>query len=90
MLTPKKIYYANILRSRISNSIDKSPSSGTRRILSKLFKSIIASVVESEQKKTEFYNSDGFSSFNYFEHLKGKFNDSLSKDDVRNKLKRYF
>jgi hypothetical protein len=82
MIKPKRFKYSNHISSRFSYQINKTISFRCKRILSDLFKSIIQGEIQSDDKRGDLYYSEEFSTFDYFELLKGKFHNSIFKEDV--------
>jgi hypothetical protein len=82
MVTPKKYEYSKILRNRSPDEYFNGLSYESRKLLTQLFRSIIDSEATAEQRRKFLADYPGFSSYEYFELIKGKYSPGIIKDDV--------
>jgi hypothetical protein len=82
MLVPKKFEYEKLIRGRYPTGYISELSYESRKNLTQLFRSLIEGEIESEQKRKLLNSSIGFSSYENFEIVKGRFKSAILKSDV--------
>lgn len=90
MVLPKKAEYSNIfINKNISGSLGIRLYNETRLIVRSLFIALIDNEISSESKKHKLISTPGFSNYECYEIIKGKFKSFILKEDVSS-LNLYF
>ena len=85
MVSPKKTEYFKVLQSKsFSGSFRIKLSNEARLVVRSLFSALIDSEVTLENKKRRLTSAPGFSSYESYEIIKGKYKSFILKEDVRN------
>ena len=84
MVSPKKTEYFKVLQNKnfCGSSFKIKLSNETRLIIKNLFSNLIDAEITSENKKRKLTSAYGFSNYESYEIIKGKFKSFILKDDV--------
>lgn len=83
MVCPKKNEYNKVMKSK-SNLIGRSIlDQDSKSIMRSLFISLIDAEINTENKKKRLTSTAGFSNYESYEIIKGKFKSFILKDDVK-------
>lgn len=84
MISPKKIEYYKVMKNKKSSSIsDSGIFEETKSIIKNLFLSLIDAEINTEAKKKRLISVPGFSNYECYEIIKGKFKSFILKEDVK-------
>jgi len=83
MICPKKSEYSKVMKSKeILNNNKMNITQDTKAIIRSLFVSLIDAEINTEAKKKRLTSISGFSNYESYEMIKGKFKSFILKDDV--------
>lgn len=83
MVSPKKTEYYKVLNNKNFSGNRINISNETMNIIKNLFIGLIESEISCENKKRKLTSAPGFSNYESYEIIKGKFKSFIMKDDVR-------
>ena len=83
MVSPKKTEYYKVLYNKNFSGNRINITNETKVIIRKLFMALIDSEITCENKKRKLTSASGFSNYESYEIIKGKFKSFILKDDVR-------
>jgi hypothetical protein len=82
MICPKKSEYSKVIKSREILNGNMKITQDTKSIIKNLFISLIDADINTEAKKKRLTSISGFSNYESYEIIKGKFKSFILKDDV--------
>lgn len=83
MVSPKKTEYFKVLQNKNFSGSRINLSEDTRNVIRNLFISLIDSEICCENKKRKLTSAAGFSNYESYEIIKGRFKSFIMKDDVK-------
>jgi len=87
MVCPKKSEYYKVMKSKHNLNSILILTQESKSIIRSLFISLIDAEINTEAKKKRLTSSVGFSNYESYELIKGKFKSFILKDDVINFFK---
>ena len=82
MVCPKKSEYYKVMKSKNNINSRLNFTQDSKSIIRSLFISLIDAEINTENKKKRITSSAGFSNYESYELIKGKFKSFILKDDV--------
>jgi len=82
MVFPKKSEYSKIMKDKDYISNNLIINQDTKSLIKSLFVSLINAEINTETKKRRLTSNAGFSNYESYEMIKGKFKSFILKDDV--------
>lgn len=82
MVCPKKSEYYKVMKSKNNFHGSLNITQDSQSIIRSLFISLIDAEINTEAKKKRLTSSAGFSNYESYELIKGKFKSFILKDDV--------
>jgi hypothetical protein len=82
MVCPKKIEYYKVMKNKSNLPSSLNITQDAKSIIRSLFISLIDAEINTEAKKKRLTSSAGFSNYESYELIKGKFKSFILKDDV--------
>ena len=82
MVSPKKTEYFKVLTNKNFCGSRLNFTNYTRNIIRNLFVGLIESEISCENKKRKLTSAPGFSNYESYEIIKGRFKSFIMKDDV--------
>jgi len=83
MVCPKKAEYNKVMKSKNNSNNKLILTQDSTSIIKSLFISLIDAEINTENKKKRLTSSAGFSNYESYELIKGKFKSFILKDDVK-------
>jgi len=83
MVCPKKAEYNKVMKSKNNLNNKLILTQDSTSIIKSLFISLIDAEINTENKKKRLTSSAGFSNYESYELIKGKFKSFILKDDVK-------
>jgi hypothetical protein len=83
MVCPKKAEYNKVMKSKNNPNNKLILTQDSTSIIKSLFISLIDAEINTENKKKRLTSSAGFSNYESYELIKGKFKSFILKDDVK-------
>ena len=88
MVSPKRNEYLKVMKNKDSINYVLPLTDDTKSIIRNLFVSLIDAEINTETKKKRLTSVPGFSNYESYELIKGKFKSFILKDDVKFKHKK--
>lgn len=82
MVCPKKSEYSKVMKSKNNSNNRINLKQDSKSIIKSLFMSLIDAEINTENKKKRLTSGAGFSNYESYELIKGKFKSFILKDDV--------
>ena len=83
MISPKKTEYYKVLYNNNFDGSRISITNDTKTVMRNLFVALIDAEIACENKKRKLTSASGFSNYESYEIIKGRFKSFIMKDDVR-------